>query len=615
MLTVLSFLLMLGLIVVVHEYGHYKVAVLCGVRVLKFSIGFGKPVFAWQMKPFKRVSLVTAGASQVAPSAQPAEPGKAFQAEDGFPAALPPPIPELPDPSKTIFLLSSVPLGGYVQMLDERVGEVTPELGEFAFNKKPLRVRAAVVAAGPLANLILAVLLYAIVQWVGQMQPSSVLGHPVAGSVAEQVGLRSGDRILAIKVGQGDSKIQLTPTYNEFVNELFEAKKTFLSEQSKAGEAPELPQWVELAVKRGDEPKSRSTASTEDASGTSSLVFSPAPSSATDWLSSHIPKQAGAVATDNDPLDTTLSGDELFARSSTQTIKMDLRDWKVSEHFQDSPVERLQALKALGLTGPRRSAVIHSVIEGGVAKNAGLIAGDEVVKVNGQYVSDAQGLVQLIHESVSPFKSASDKNNQTDINDLQPKDQTSTLINNPVEPLVWLIKRNLQGKETQIQLNLTPRVVQEDGKSIGRVDAIIGGDQELVFRRLGFWEGWQYAAELTLDQALSSLRSFKNMVLGSLSWRELSGPITLAEFAGKSDKGGWLNFVNFVAFVSVSVGVLNLLPIPVLDGGQLMYYLWELLSGSAPSEIWSARLMRFGLSAIIIMMCLALFNDALRLIG
>jgi membrane-associated protease RseP (regulator of RpoE activity) len=607
---------MLGLIVVVHEYGHYKVAVLCGVRVLKFSIGFGKPVFAWQMKPFKRVSLLTASASQVDPTTQPVETNHARQAGGGFSLVLNPNIAALPDPSKTIFLLSLVPLGGYVQMLDERVGEVTAELSEFAFNKKPLWVRAAVVAAGPLANLILAVLLYASVQWIGQMQPSSVLGHPVAGSVAEQVGLQSGDRILAIKVGEGDSKFQVTPTYKEFVNELLLAKDTFLREKSNEGAGLELPQWVELAVKRGEDTgSSRPTTYPKDVLGASPPAFSSPSSSPTDPVITHSSNESGATSNDNEKVDTTLSLDELLAMSPTQIIKMDLRDWKVSEHFQDSPVERMQALKALGLSGPRRPAVVNSVIEGGVANSAGVIAGDEVVKVNGHYVSDAQELVQLIHKSVKTIGSSNQTVHQTDHHDLQATDQRSNTNNDPVEPLVWVIKRNLAEQDSQIQINLTPRIVQEDGKPIGRVDAIIGGSEELVLRRLGFWAGWRFAADLTLDQALTSLRSFKNMLLGKLSWRELSGPITLAEFAGKSAKVGWLNFVSFVAFVSVSVGVLNLLPIPVLDGGQLMYYLWELLSGSAPSEIWSDRLMRFGLSAIIFMMCLALFNDALRLIG
>ena len=114
---------------------------------------------------------------------------------------------------------------------------------------------------------------------------------------------------------------------------------------------------------------------------------------------------------------------------------------------------------------------------------------------------------------------------------------------------------------------------------------------------------------------MTSLVSFKSMVLGQLSWHELSGPLTLAEYAGKTAQGGWASFVSFVAFVSVSVGVLNLLPIPVLDGGQLMYYLWELFTGSAPSEAWSSRLMRFGLGVVLLMMCAAMFNDVLRLIG
>ena len=122
--TVLAFLVTIAVLIVVHEWGHYRVAVACGVKVLRFSVGFGRPLLRWQRKP-----------------------------------------------DATEFVIASLPLGGYVRMLDEREGVVAPHERERAFNRQPLWKRTAIVAAGPLANLLLAVLLYASVQWIGVEEP------------------------------------------------------------------------------------------------------------------------------------------------------------------------------------------------------------------------------------------------------------------------------------------------------------------------------------------------------------------------------------------------------------------------------------------------------------
>lgn len=150
MLTVLAFVVALGLLIAVHEYGHYRVAVACGVKVLRFSVGFGRPLLRWKPKHQR--------------------PGQ-----------------------DTEFVLGAFPIGGYVRMLDEREGTVPPEEAHLAFNSRPLRHRAAIVAAGPLANLLLAVLLYSVVNWIGVQEPEPVLASPVAGSIAERAGLRGGE--------------------------------------------------------------------------------------------------------------------------------------------------------------------------------------------------------------------------------------------------------------------------------------------------------------------------------------------------------------------------------------------------------------------------------------
>jgi len=146
MLTIVAFLVALGLLIAVHEYGHYRVAVACGVKVLRFSVGFGKPLLRWQ-----------------------------------------------PKGSTTEFVLGAFPLGGFVRMLDEREAPVPPEERHLAFNTQPLRSRALIVAAGPVANLLLAVLLYAAVNWMGVQEPMAYLARPVPGSVAESAGLHGGE--------------------------------------------------------------------------------------------------------------------------------------------------------------------------------------------------------------------------------------------------------------------------------------------------------------------------------------------------------------------------------------------------------------------------------------
>ena len=152
MLTLVAFVVALGLLIAVHEYGHYRVAVACGVKVLRFSVGFGKTVYRWQPKRQRK------GQS-------------------------------------TEFAIGAFPLGGYVKMLDEREGPVAPHERHLAFNTQPLKSRAAIVAAGPVANLLLAVLLYAAVNWYGVQEPKPILASPVPGSVAEQAGLRGGERV------------------------------------------------------------------------------------------------------------------------------------------------------------------------------------------------------------------------------------------------------------------------------------------------------------------------------------------------------------------------------------------------------------------------------------
>ncbi|MDP2679767.1 MAG: RIP metalloprotease RseP [Rhodoferax sp.] len=453
MLTLFAFIVAIALLIAVHEYGHYRVAVACGVKVLRFSIGFGKPLLRWQSK--------TGG---------------------------------------TEFVLALFPVGGFVKMLDEREAPVAPTERHLAFNTQSLGRRSAIVAAGPAANLLLAVLMYSVVNWTGVQLPAAILAPPTLESMAAQAGLVGGERVLRIALdGEDDVAVRS-----------FEDLRWQLTRGVLEG------QDVRLSV-QGE------NASTER---------------------------------------------EFLLRLSA----LDSRDVDA------------KLFQKIGLMGPMSRPLMGDILPDSAASQADLRTGDEVTQVDGKSIVDGQQLRQMIRQSV---------------------------VNQKAPTQLWSIVREGQ----HLQLAVTPQVVMEQDQPIGRIGAYVGAPPEQVMVRYGLLDGSWQALVKTWDVSVLTLKMMGRMVIGEASIKNISGPLTIADYAGKSAGLGLTQYLIFLALISVSLGVLNLLPVPVLDGGHLMYYLWEGVTGRPVSDAWMERLQQGGIAILMLMMSVALFNDISRLFG
>ena len=446
--TLLATVVALGLLVTIHEYGHFWVARRCGVKVLRFSIGFGPALYSWH------------------------------------------------DRRGTEYVIAGIPLGGYVKMLDEREGPVPEEELDQAFNRKDVKQRIAIVAAGPLANFLLAIVAFWIIAVLGVTTIAPVIGPVEPGSIAERAGLSEGLEILEV---DGSA----TPTWHEVNLQLIR----------RLGETGQL----QMVAREGQ----------------------------------------GSVP---------------------QSFTLQLQDW-LRGADQPDPVG------ALGLASwkPEVPPLIGQVSPDGAAAAAGLHPGDLIVAIDGQPVSDW-------------------------LTDVVPAIQASA-----GQPLELSVER-----AGRIQtLSMTPASREQDGKLIGFIGAGIEAFEwpEHMMRSISHnpLSAIPVAVMKTWDMTALTLDSLKKMITGLVSAKNLSGPITIAKVAGASAKSGVESFLGFIAYLSISLGVLNLLPIPVLDGGHLVYYVTEWIRGKPLSERIQGWGLQIGLTLIVGVMLFAIYNDISRL--
>jgi len=459
--TILSFIVALGVLVTIHEYGHFWVARRCGVKVLVFSVGFGKPLYRWT------------------------------------------------DKYGTEFRIASIPLGGFVEMLDARVKEVPPELMHQEFNGKPVWQRMAVFAAGPLVNLIFAVLLFWFMYLNGITTVVPVVGEVEPGSIAAEAGLRSGHELVAVD----DNPVNSWQSVN-------------LALIERIGEAG----VITIKVRNSD--------------------------------------ALNSIAVN----DAMLASD-----TSTKSLSIPISNW-MDGGAEESPFELL----GFKPYRPFLSATIAKLKDGSPAELGGMKAGDTVTAVNGEAVSSWYDWVDVVKA-------------------------------NPAKPLAVDVQRDGQ----LLSLSLTPDAVKnKQGEWVGLIGAYSTPADwpESMIRRVDFSLAGALVAgyDKTVDLVGLIFLTIGKMIVGEMSLKNISGPITIAQVAGDTARDGVNSFLHFLAYLSISLGVFNLLPIPVLDGGHLLYGLIEAVRGKPLSERIQQIGLSLGMSILAAFMILAVYNDIIR---
>ncbi|SQI36364.1 Regulator of sigma E protease [Leminorella richardii] len=444
--TIVVFIIALGLLVTVHEFGHFWVARRCGVKVIRFSIGFGKAL--WRRT----------------------------------------------DKKGTEFVIAAIPLGGYVKMLDERAEEVEPALRAQAFNNKTVGQRAAIIAAGPMANFLFAVFAYWLVFIIGVPSLRPVIGEVAPQSIAAQANISAGMEL-----------------------------------KSVAG--IETPDWSAVRM---------------------ALV--------------------GQIG--EKKIDVTIAP---FGSSSEQERTLDTSNWAFDPDKQD-PIKTLGFVPKM----PQIEPVIEIVQQDSAAAKAGLMQGDRLLRVNGAEFGQWQDFVKLVSGS-------------------------------PGQPIELVISRDGESRT----LTMTPDVkTLSDGSQRGFAGispkVIPLPDEYQINRQYNVFSAVYQAGSETWQLTTLTAKMIAKLITGDVKLKNLSGPISIAQGAGTAASYGLVYYLMFLALISVNLGIINLFPLPVLDGGHLVFLAVEKVTGKPVSEQVQDYSYRVGAILLVLLMGLALFNDFSR---
>ena len=445
--SIIYFVIAVGVLISFHEYGHFWVARQFKVYVIRFSIGFGPKMFGFVSKK-----------------------------------------------TQTEYVVAAIPLGGYVRMLDEARDEVSERLQPFAFNRKPLYQRTAIVAAGPLANFLLAVLLFWCVFLIGTEGMRPVVGTVVKDSIAERAGFQIGDEIVSI---------------NGRRNQIWEQHRLYMLDRVLNEETVEFEVVTDFGQRK--------------------------------------------------------------------LISIDFGAIQESDTNSGSMENILGVYPAVPVFLP----IISEVTPNGVAKSAGMRSGDQILQIDGIPVQSWQQMVNIISGSAN-------------------------------KPLTIMFQRD----DELMEVPVTPAPVEIDGRTVGQIGVAVdvnqqsSGDAETrAYVRYGVVESLVKGVEATYSMSVLTIKVLASLLDFSTPADSIGGPVTIAYYAGKAAKSGISNYLMFLALLSISLGLLNLLPIPVLDGGHLLFYLYEAITGSPPGEKALIRGNQIGLILILGLMTLALYND------
>ncbi|MCX7219325.1 MAG: RIP metalloprotease RseP [Burkholderiales bacterium] len=450
--TILAFVVALGSLVTIHELGHYLVARWCGVKILRFSVGMGKVVYSRKLGP-----------------------------------------------DQTEWAISILPLGGYVKMLDAReqdVSEISEQDLPREFSRQSVWKRIAIVAAGPVANFLLAILLFTGLYLHGIPEPVAKIRVASETSVAYQAGLRHGDLVTAVN---GHAVQTWTGLHWELLQLGLNKSDATLAVQRNMQNETAKPESLQL--------------------------------------------------------------DLALSRLSSAELETDF-------------------LAKLGFSVARPAAILQGVELGGPASRAGLLSGDQILEIDGRAVLDGLEFMEIINAS-------SDKT------------------------LQLLVKRG----SSEVALNVTPEAATVRGEKIGRIKVQLMLAPEMLTLANSPLNALIKGSVKTWETSMLTFKMLGKMLAGDVSWKNLTGPITIADYAGQTSRTGLISYLSFIALISISLGVMNLLPIPVLDGGHLLYYSLEVLTGKPVSERFGEIAQRAGLALLMSLMAVAFFNDIVRLMS